>query len=786
MEKKQLKVQGLRFVRALQNAVRMASLYSVDHRSATLPIQTSYALLIAVVKQTSYLTVGFVEQRVIVNNILTTDTSLNRMEDEFLKRGIGAITFDAGITLAAYKNAVEVLAASQKTFDAHGGLMPFLETRQLDCVRVFPAGKNEARNRDGDTVLDVSSEEYLISKALAGANTGVSQSFDALLSQIQPEADGTGLGGTGFGGPDAGSGPGGPGGFGGAGSVSGGSWSGTSIPGTPAPGRSWAANGLPGDLQSLVEKRLESSFNDLDEDPQRTYAEMARLIKEIRLDALLAGGRTGEGKPEDLTAEVFENAALSWAVHRLSSTPSGEKAVLVEDHVFRVLMRSLQTTKAATRMAAKLSELAKEHSMPEQTYNRIHDELRWAGLNLKQKLRDLLGISHFTRIEFVRALALIKDLIRHNKPEDATALGLQYLSIFEDHGGIKIEEIGRLPELVRALTGVPGEFRPAAAQLLTKALASDRLDQGAMHLQVVNVLAALAQTAGRCEDFDLAYQVGAAMEQHGSSGPEHMNCCSAALSTLLPPPVADRVAETFLRKKDSSSWIRIGAALLRWSGPDGVERLFSLLEGERMAANRLALIRLLTRVGPPALAAARNRIQHPEWYVVRNACKLLQELRDPDLFEHLAPAFQHQDQRVQSAALQAVKESRMTGSAGALAGALPFLSRALQEEALIELAFHKDKCVLPGLLAFLKSTPAPGDGTLAIVMQIISAVPGDESADILAAVAANVEFSSNVRAAALHSLSRKTSEHAQLLARNVGNQMPPEKPIQDNAAKARA
>jgi hypothetical protein len=783
MDKKQLKAQGIRFARALQTAIKMASLYSVDHQCAARPLQTSYDMLIAVVKQTPYLTIGFVDQRVIVNNILTTDASVKRLEDDFLRRGIGAITFDAGITLDAFKNAVDALTATQKTIEEHGGLMPFLETRQLEYVRVFPAGKNEIRNNDGDTVLDMSSEEYLISKALAGINPGMPQSFNALLSQMQPE----GSGDQGFGAPASGSGAVGletaGSGAGVPGPVSGGGPGGPTLVDGTSLNRSGAGHGLPEDLQTLIGKKLEDSLNDPDEDPQKTYAEMVRLVKESRQEAPPTSGPPGDGKTAEMTIEAFENAALGWAVQRLSSMPGGEQTVTVEDHVFRVLMTSMQTTKAATRMAARLAELVKEHALPEQTYNRIHDELRWAGLNFKQKLRELLGISHFTRVEFLRALALIRELIKH-KPEDANALGLHYFTIFDDYSEITIEEIGRVPDLLRALAGVSGDFWPAAAQTLIKALASDRLGP-VMHIQVVNALAALAHVAGRCEDFDLAYQVGTVMEQHAGRGSEHLNCCSVALLGLLAPSVVDQVAESFLRRKDSSSWIRIGAALVRWSGPAGVERLFSALESERVAANRLALIRLLSRVGSLGLFAARDRIHHSEWYVVRNACKILLELKDPELFQHLEFAFRHKDPRVQKAALQAVKESRMAGSAEALARVLPFLPRALQEEALSELAFQKDKCVLPGLLAFLKSPAAPSDGTLAMVMQIISAIPGEEPADFLAAAAADPQFSSAIRTAALHALNRKTSEHARLLARQIRHEFPGEPPTQVNVAKAR-
>ena len=55
---------------------------------------------------------------------------------------------------------------------------------------------------------------------------------------------------------------------------------------------------------------------------------------------------------------------------------------------------------------------------------------------------------------------------------------------------------------------------------------------------------------------------------------------------------------------------------------------------------------------PQRSVSARER-----WYVVRNSCLLLGEMRDPDLIAHLAPALRHSDERVQRAALQSLQKA---------------------------------------------------------------------------------------------------------------------------------
>src|SRR5262249_228770 len=204
---------GLRFARSLQTLVKMVNMFSSDHKSSAGLLQRSYELLNPIVKQSRHLTIGFVDQRVLLNNILTAEDSLKPLENEFLKRGIGAVTFEAGITLAAYRSAVAAISANPKAIEENGGLLPFLEQRRLEFVRIFPATKSETRNEDGDTVLDMGSEEFLISKALNSMNSGLPRGIESLLTQMEASGNAAGYGGfgggSGFGTGDGGTGSGG-------------------------------------------------------------------------------------------------------------------------------------------------------------------------------------------------------------------------------------------------------------------------------------------------------------------------------------------------------------------------------------------------------------------------------------------------------------------------------------------------------------------------------------------------------------------------------------------------
>ena len=759
-DKKQVKAQGLRFARSLQTLVKMVNMFSADHKSATGMLQRSYDLLNPLVKQSRHLTLGFVDQRILLNNILTAEDGLKPLENEFLKRGIGAVTFEAGITLTAYRNAISAISANAKLIEESGGLLPFLEQRQLEFVRIFPATKTETRNEDGDTVLDMGSEEYLISKALSSMNSSLPQGIEALLTQMEGPGRSRSAA-YGVSQSDSGSGGESGDGTGNRGNGSGGTGSGKSNGGVMvyagASNGVQSAGGYLTEMQRMVEQKFDASLQNPEEDPHKAYVELAKMLRNVRPDFALSNlmaGNAGatESNPEEVTAEVFEDTALRWALRRLAATPTDKEAVIVEEQVFRVLMRSLQATHSAARLAQKLAQFAQEYALPKQTYERIQEEIRWITLTPKQKLRELLAIAHFTAAQFRRCLELIKELVRLGKPEDAAALGVQYFSIFDDYASLEIAEVGRIPELLRALAGTQGDFWEMAATNLIQALASTRLNQ-LVHIQIVNALVALAKIAATYEDFLLVQTVGAALEESGAHNQAlHTICCNSSIANLLPPSAVDRIAEIFLEKKNEAAWIRTVAGILRWAGAGAIERLFAVLDRESTAANRLALMRLLARIGPAGLPPARQRLKHQEWYVVRNACKLLGELKDPELLEHIAPVFEHQDERVQKAALQAVKDSKLPRRAAVIANALPLLSPHLVEDALCELMHQADPEGLPGLGKYFSSPAAKNSNMLRLVINVIAAVPQEKPIPLLSRISYDESIDAALRKAAQEAL----------------------------------
>ena len=192
LDTKQLKNVGLRFARTFQMAIRTAVLFSAEHPNVQRPVQQSFDLLNGLMKESGRFTVGFVDSQIVLNNLLTTDPSLDQLNKEFLKRGIAAVTFEPGLTMARYRKLIGLVSASSKVIDEAGGLRLFIEQNEVEGTRILLAAKNQKKNEQGDTILETNSEAYILSKQMEEdpGSRDFMDSVDALLESacLDPSA----------------------------------------------------------------------------------------------------------------------------------------------------------------------------------------------------------------------------------------------------------------------------------------------------------------------------------------------------------------------------------------------------------------------------------------------------------------------------------------------------------------------------------------------------------------------------------------------------------------------
>ena len=748
LDKKQLKVQGLRYARSLQVVMRTVVMLSIDHRVASGPLQVSFDSLNSLLKETGRFTLGFVENRIMLNNLLTTDAGLVQLENEFLKRGYGAVTFEPGLTLSRYKAAVAVLAANPKLIEEIGGAKKYLDLNPLEGVRVFPAGKNQARTASGDTILETEAETFLAAKqnenlGLTGGSAygGLDALTMLLESACLERPEGFGVGG-------------------------------------------------PSDIMKLIGPTVEAALVDRRGDPEKSCVALAKILQEVSPDLVMSAfpvHRQAElkGAPvEQVAGEFVEDTAIQWAVQKLATAPTGPEALVVEEDVVRVLVRSLQATRMANRMANKLANFVKEHVFPPTTYKKIQDELNWVGLPSKQKYSELMALKRFGVVEFRRLIEHLRDLMKEQELEKASELAKHYFDSLEGPE-LYPDELSRGPELINLMARVRTDFAAITAERLCRALLRDDVNQF-VHFQIANSLVILAKNVAIFEEFDIILTIGNAMEKSLARDPGlHIKCCSNGLAALLPPAALERTVELLMQKRDDAAWSKTAMALIRWSGAPAVEKLFSMLEKEQIAMHRMALLRFIAQTGAIALETARKQLNHDRWYVVRNACKLLGELKDPEILHYLAPVLQHEDERVQQAALTALNKNRVPGRGQVIAESLAFFGPHVQEQVLEELLYLRDPAALSALAQFIL---VEGRGKLTAsqkAVQAIAANPAEQSLELLANVLCETALEPALRRTALNALRSNTSETAQRLIADFVTRFPNDTLAQDAHRPAR-
>jgi hypothetical protein len=519
----------------------------------------------------------------------------------------------------------------------------------------------------------------------------------------------------------------------------------------------------------LVDDSVSRSLVEDKGNPRKSYLALAHILKESRLDTVLAHfpeNRREELKTlptEQLAAEYIEESTLKLIAKQLGGIgDQGQDKFVVEEGVLRLLARSLQATHMADRLALKLAKCFQEFSTPPHLQQKVQDELRWASLSQKQKLTRLMEKERYDYTEFRRLTDLVKDLIQQREPEKITSLVLHYFDFLDEDGvTIEAEELGRSIELIRTVTLGREPETATIIQRLGRALMREDLSE-LVHFQAANNLAILAQSASVFEAFDKVLMIAESLRQSIMRDPEkHKKCCATGSSRMLSLTSIERLMELYIANRADANYTRLTATILRYSHPVGTDAALKHLIEEKNTANRLALLRLISAIGPLCLEHARKYLRDDRWYVIRNMCILLTELRDPQLTEHVAEVLKHSDVRVQQAALNALTKSRTEGRAEIIALALGHMAPVVQDQSLDELMFLKSPGSVTPLEVFVSSGKA-APVMIRKALHVIGNTPGEEATALLNRWSATLEMPEAIRKYALELLQRRPAAEPNL------------------------
>jgi hypothetical protein len=646
--------------------------------------------------------------------------------------------------------------------------------------------------KDGEAISPAQGQMMLPGEHVGGGGGGGGMALSAVAGQ--------GPGGGGNGGPAGGVGIGaGTGVVGGAGVHAGsGGHSGRGLVGYASVAEgvgepSFGGGGMPAGLRNMVPNTGSGSFIELVEasvqrslleergNPEKSYASLTRLLRNTGVDKILekfSPERRQEVStlpPEQLAAEYFQDTALQLAGKRLTSSNeaasgNGEtQKIQLEEEVVYLLARSLQATHMAERLSQKLTKFIQDYAVPPHIQEKIREELNWTSLTSNKKYARLMELKRYSNIEFRRFLEVVKDLVAQRDMERATALASHYFE-FLDEPEVRIDssDLSRAPELIRAISVAHAGFAAKTAERLGRTLMREDLPEFT-HFQASSTATVLAQAIATFEAFQDVLAIGLSLEASSNRAPEkHKKCCASGLGRLLPETAIERVTELYLEHRGDSTWGKAAATLLRYSAPASVETVFRHLINEEDGRNRLALVRLVSHLGKGGIDVACRYLEDERWYVVRNMCGVLAELKDPDLVEHVAPALRHPDARVQQAALKALVKTRAPETASVLAAALPKLAPNVLDEAIDELTFMKNASAtaitdLEEFVASAKSSPASKRKAL----QALGSIQDDGALYAIARLFRMEELEAGLRKASLMAITNHRSPFADTLLKEL-------------------
>ena len=461
----------------------------------------------------------------------------------------------------------------------------------------------------------------------------------------------------------------------------------------------------PSNLIATARRAMARSFSGGLSGFQNAYQSFVLAIEQVKPQRIVsalpfeqASALAGKGA-QDVAMELTEDFTAEWTADQLASSKPG-----VGDQ--RILSAAEATHIAATigrrdQLARKLAQSLRLRPADPAVMKEFEEELRWASMTRQQRTQRLIQSELFSDAQFHRLLQHVQELLRNGQESEALDVAAHYFSflrLFPEQ--MDARAIERSPSLLLLFPDKPGgELQKRLVQPFVEQFKQPGVNS-ACHAALAHCVPALVELAAKTDDYETAAALGAELETWTRQDKAlHKSCCEAALSAFLSSQVCSVLVQIFLEKRNDAN-AKMSASLLRMSGATGAEAVLSRLEHEESASQRRALMRLLGLMGTAVIVPARKRLSHDKWYVVRNICTILSDVKDPEMAAYFKPALCHRDPRVQQAAFTALSKTRASGRAQLMAEALPMLSKPLLEPVLDELMFLKDAASLPALEEF--------------------------------------------------------------------------------------
>ncbi len=408
LDKAQMKAAALAFGQTLQNALKVCAMYSIDHPSAERATAQSYKALDSLLQHMGLFTLGFLNHRVLINNMITDYPALNQLASEFAKREVSTVTFQSGISLDDYKRGLALLSIRPKAIQDAGGLRKFLKVNPLEAVRILPLEK--PKDSSGDTDLEIDPGAFLTAQGifdpgLRPAGSALDQLFSAAGGQ-----------------------------------------SGTMVG--------------PKELLEFSRRATASTLADQEGDLRELLQSVANILAGMKIEAIVAALPAGKQpaakdlSPQQLAIDWVEDATVEWATRKLEASAAAPGAPLDQEEVLKALLRGLKATQVAERMLQKLARSMEEAHLPPEMFERLRREVIWFALPSEEKRNRLMQLRSYSDQEFRHLVLLVQESVYEGRTDEAKHLANHYLSLLHwSPPEPTKQQMERLAQLVKSITG---------------------------------------------------------------------------------------------------------------------------------------------------------------------------------------------------------------------------------------------------------------------------------------------------------------------------------------------
>ena len=194
-----------------------------------------------------------------------------------------------------------------------------------------------------------------------------------------------------------------------------------------------------------------------------------------------------------------------------------------------------------------------------------------------------------------------------------------------------------------------------------------------------------------------------------------------------------RLLVTFKNLKKESSEFRQVTEYISSLGLPAIRSLLGSLEDENSRHVRLLTCQALAQMGELAVGVVAERLDHEQWYVVRNAASILGQIGVAECVPHLEKALLHPEPRVKREALKGLASIRTEEATELVCGCVQESDIEICEIALGWIAIMRAPQAMPALDRLLGNgfMWKADDKIVRLAIQALGAIDKEESLELL-------------------------------------------------------